>query len=40
LITPTMNPVTFDFFAENIGKAQIDGIETEIGTQLMAGMAN
>jgi vitamin B12 transporter len=35
LITPTMNPVTFEFSAENIGKAQIDGIEAEIGTQLM-----
>ena len=33
LITPTMDPVTFDFRAENIGKAQINGIETEIGTQ-------
>ncbi|MDD5460902.1 MAG: TonB-dependent receptor [Methylococcales bacterium] len=35
LITPTMDAVTFDFSAQNIGKAQIDGIETEIGTQLM-----
>lgn len=35
LITPTMDPVTYNFTAENIGKAQIDGIETEIGTQLM-----
>ncbi|MDD5319581.1 MAG: TonB-dependent receptor [Methylococcales bacterium] len=35
LITPTMDPVTFNFRAENIGKAQIDGIETEISTQLM-----
>ncbi|MDD1641913.1 MAG: TonB-dependent receptor, partial [Methylococcaceae bacterium] len=33
LITPTMNPVTFEFSAENIGKAQIDGIETEINLQ-------
>jgi vitamin B12 transporter len=33
LITPTMNPVTFEFSAENIGKAQIDGVEAEIGTQ-------
>ncbi len=33
LITPTMNPVTFEFSAENIGKAQIDGIETEINVQ-------
>ena len=35
LITPTMDPITFNFSAENIGKAQIDGIETEIGAQLM-----
>jgi vitamin B12 transporter len=35
LITPTLDPITFNFSAENIGKAQIDGIETEIGTQLM-----
>jgi vitamin B12 transporter len=35
LITPTMDPITFNFSAENIGKAQIEGIETEIGTQLM-----
>jgi vitamin B12 transporter len=35
LITPTMDPITFNFSAKNIGKAQIDGIETEIGTQLM-----
>ena len=35
LITPTMNPVTFEFSAENIGKAQIDGVEAEIGTQWM-----
>ena len=33
LITPVMDPITFNFSAENIGKAQIDGIETEIGTQ-------
>ncbi|WAK00783.1 TonB-dependent receptor domain-containing protein [Methylobacter sp. YRD-M1] len=33
LITPVMNPVTFDFSAENIGKAQIDGIEIEISKQ-------
>ena len=33
LITPTMDPITFNFSAENIGKAQIQGIETEIGTQ-------
>jgi vitamin B12 transporter len=33
LITPTMNPLTFEFSAENIGKAQIDGIETEISMQ-------
>jgi len=35
LITPTMDPITFNFSAENIGKAQIEGIETEIGSQLM-----
>ena len=35
LITPVMDPVTFNFSAENIGKAEINGIETEIGTQLM-----
>lgn len=35
LITPTMDPVTFMFSPENIGKAQIDGIETEISSQLM-----
>ncbi|MDD1624121.1 MAG: TonB-dependent receptor [Methylococcaceae bacterium] len=35
LITSVMDPVTFNFSTENIGKAQIDGIETEIGTQLM-----
>jgi len=35
LITPTMDPVTYNFSAENIGKAQIEGIETEIGSQLM-----
>ncbi len=34
LIIPTMNPVTYDFRAENIGKAQIDGLEAEIGTHL------
>ncbi len=33
LITPYFNPVTYEFSAQNIGKAQIDGIETEIGTQ-------
>jgi vitamin B12 transporter len=35
LITPTMDPVTYNFSAENIGKAQIEGLESEIGTQLM-----
>ncbi len=35
LITPTLDPITFNFSAENIGKAQIEGIETEIGSQLM-----
>jgi vitamin B12 transporter len=36
LITPVMDPITFNFSAENIGKAQIDGIETEIGAQWMS----
>jgi vitamin B12 transporter len=35
LITPVSNPVTFEFSAQNIGKSQIDGIEAEIGTQVM-----
>jgi vitamin B12 transporter len=35
LITPVMDPATFNFSAENIGKSQIDGIEAEIGTQVM-----
>jgi vitamin B12 transporter len=35
LITPVMNPLTFNFNAENIGKAQIEGIETEFASQLM-----
>ncbi|MDD2660234.1 MAG: TonB-dependent receptor [Methylococcales bacterium] len=35
LITPVMNPLTFNFSAENIGKAQIEGIETEFASQLM-----
>jgi len=35
LIVTVTNPVTFLSSAENIGKAQIDGIEAEIGTQLM-----
>ena len=38
LITPTMDPITFNFNAENIGKAQIQGIETEIGTQWLGWM--
>jgi vitamin B12 transporter len=33
LITPVMNSVTFEFSAENTGKAQIDGIEAEISKQ-------
>ena len=33
LITPFFNPVTFEYSAQNTGKAQIDGIETEVGTQ-------
>ncbi|MCX7097839.1 MAG: TonB-dependent receptor [Methylococcales bacterium] len=36
LITPVLvNPITYDYMAENIGKALIDGIESEIGTQLL-----
>ena len=35
LITPTMDPLTYNFSAENIGMAQIEGLETEMGTQLM-----
>jgi len=35
LIVTVTNPSTFLFSAENVGKAQIDGIEAEIGTQLM-----
>lgn len=34
LITPVMD-ANFNFSAQNIGKAQIDGIEAEIGTQMM-----
>jgi len=34
LITPVPD-ANFNFSAQNIGKAQIDGIETEIGTQLL-----
>jgi vitamin B12 transporter len=30
-----MDPVTYNFSAENIGKAQIEGLESEIGTQFM-----
>ncbi|MGZ5050350.1 MAG: TonB-dependent receptor domain-containing protein [Methylobacter sp.] len=33
LIVTVMNPVTFLYNAENVDKAQIDGIEAEIGTQ-------
>jgi len=33
LITPFCNAVTFECSAQNIGKAQIDGIESEISTQ-------
>ena len=34
LITPVLvNPTTFQFMAQNIGKSQIDGIEAEISTQ-------
>jgi vitamin B12 transporter len=35
LIVNVTNPTTFLSSAENVGKAQIDGIEAEIGTQLM-----
>jgi len=35
LIVTVTNPITFLSSAENVGKAQIDGIEAEIGTQLM-----
>ena len=35
LIVTVTNPVTFLSSAENVGKAQIDGIEAEIGTQWM-----
>ncbi|WP_411727901.1 TonB-dependent receptor domain-containing protein [Methyloglobulus sp.] len=35
LITPVMDPVTFQFSAQNIGKSQIDGIEAELATQVM-----
>ncbi|MGZ8175532.1 MULTISPECIES: TonB-dependent receptor domain-containing protein [Methylobacter] len=35
LIVTVSNPTTSLFSAENVGKAQIDGIEAEIGTQLM-----
>jgi len=35
LIVTVSNPTTLLFSAENVGKAQIDGVEAEIGTQLM-----
>ncbi|TRW96156.1 TonB-dependent receptor domain-containing protein [Candidatus Methylobacter oryzae] len=35
LIVTVTNPATFLASAENVGKAQIDGIEAEIGTQLL-----
>jgi vitamin B12 transporter len=36
LITPALvNPNTFEFRAENIGKAQIDGLEAELSSQFM-----
>ena len=36
LITPVLvNPNTFQFMAQNIGKSQIEGIEAEINTQLL-----
>ena len=34
LIVAVSNPITFQYSSENIGKAQIDGIEAEIGTQI------
>ena len=34
LIVYVFDPATFNLSAENIGKAQIDGIEAEIGTQI------
>ncbi|MEQ1529915.1 MAG: TonB-dependent receptor [Methylococcales bacterium] len=33
LITPVMNPVTYLYTAENIGKSQIDGLEAEVNTE-------
>lgn len=35
LIVTVSNPTTSLFSAENVGKAQIDGVEAEIGTQLV-----
>jgi vitamin B12 transporter len=35
LIVAVTNPITFQSSAENVGKAQIDGIEVEIGTHTM-----
>jgi vitamin B12 transporter len=35
LIVTVSNPTTSLFSAENVGKAQIDGVEAEIGTQLL-----
>ena len=35
LITPVMDPITFQFSAQNIGKAEIEGIEAELATQVM-----
>ncbi|MDP3876140.1 MAG: TonB-dependent receptor [Methylobacter sp.] len=35
LIIAVTNPTTFLSSAENVGKAQIDGLEAEIGTQIM-----
>lgn len=35
LITPVMDPVTYQYSAQNIGKSQIDGIEAEITTQIL-----
>ena len=35
LIVPTMNPATFEFSSENVGKSQIDGIEIEMSKNWM-----
>lgn len=35
LITVVMDPDTFQFSSQNIGKAQLDGLEAEFGTQIL-----